>query len=244
MATIVAGAVAGLAIISQLQSIYAIIDSIRSRGQHVVRHKDICAKFADFVEGIRRGLKEKASILEAHKEARFSAEAKRQLDKLRESLTQADVLLGNLKSWTRIANYTGGARSKIQELRQEIHESFSLLTFHMVGPSPERPSPHHNQQNNPHPESGHPTPSHHHSNAHQQNSVLYHQHPPLTHYAWSPLHPVTQAHFVHIPSHFPSPGRPGYGPAPAQNMFYHLNPYRNPSAEYASGFRSLNVSQK
>ncbi|KAG6549267.1 hypothetical protein Mapa_009253 [Marchantia paleacea] len=145
-------AVAAVAIIGQLETIYMIIDKIFQYQQMVCRYKDTCRDFANFVKEIETVLRNKASNLKLDQERKFSNDVKRQLDNLEEHLRCAAVLLSNLESPLRIAAYTGVAANKISELRGQLMEAVTLLTFHIVcAPSEKQPEHLHCPPDHTHP---------------------------------------------------------------------------------------------
>ncbi|OAE29144.1 hypothetical protein AXG93_1862s1010 [Marchantia polymorpha subsp. ruderalis] len=125
-------AVAAVTIIGQLETIYMIIDKIVQYQQMVCRYKDTCRDFVNFVKEIETVLRNKASNLKLDQERKFSNDVKRQLDNLEEHLRCAAALLSDLESPLRIAAYTGVAANKISELRGQLMEAVTLLTFHIV----------------------------------------------------------------------------------------------------------------
>ncbi|BBN09664.1 hypothetical protein MPTK1_4g21660 [Marchantia polymorpha subsp. ruderalis] len=133
-------AVAAVTIIGQLETIYMIIDKIVQYQQMVCRYKDTCRDFVNFVKEIETVLRNKASNLKLDQERKFSNDVKRQLDNLEEHLRCAAALLSDLESPLRIAAYTGVAANKISELRGQLMEAVTLLTFHIVcSPSEKQP---------------------------------------------------------------------------------------------------------
>ncbi|KAL3688653.1 hypothetical protein R1sor_014962 [Riccia sorocarpa] len=120
------------AILGLLQLIYEVTVPIIHKAEQVYFHKKKCRTFGRKIAEIQNTLE--AANLGLYKNQKFNKFVKERLDELRETLSHAEQLLGELQSRRKgiAARISGEASTRIDAYERDIGESINLLNFHLV----------------------------------------------------------------------------------------------------------------
>ncbi|KAL3688656.1 hypothetical protein R1sor_014965 [Riccia sorocarpa] len=125
-----------LAILGLLQLIYEVTVPIIHKAEQVYYHKKKCRTFGRKIAEIQNTLKAaKLDLFEdLYKNQKFNKFVKERLNELKETLSHAEQLVGELQSRRKgiAARISGEASSRIDAYERDIGESINLLNFHLV----------------------------------------------------------------------------------------------------------------